>query len=213
MINHQFHKEVNIPVANVSLQGELIIPLKAKSIIVFAHGSGSSRLSKRNQMVASFLQERKFGTLLFDLLTEEEDKYYHNRFDINLLSNRLIGVTNWLADFPPTKALNIAYFGASTGAASALKAASEMPRIKAVVSRGGRPDLVMNDLHNVASPTILIVGSLDYDVLNLNNLAYHQLACEKKLEVIEGATHLFEEVGKMNIVSELAANWFKKYMS
>ena len=208
-----FHKEVSIPVGKVTVQGELIIPLKAKAIIIFSHGSGSSRFSKRNQMVAKYLNEKNFGTLLFDLLTEEEDQHYQNRFNIDLLTKRLAGATEWLEEFPAAKDCRIGYFGASTGAASALKAAAVLPQIKAVVSRGGRPDLVMDDLHNVEAPTLLIVGSLDYDVLQLNKEAYTQLGCEKKLEVVEGATHLFEEPGKMENVSELAGNWFQKYLN
>lgn len=209
----RFHKEASIPVGKVTLKGELFIPLKAKAIIVFSHGSGSSRFSKRNQMVAKYMHEKNFGTLLFDLLTEEEDKHYYNRFDIDLLTKRLAGATKWLERLPAAKDCRIGYFGASTGAASALKVAAVLPQINAVVSRGGRPDLAMDELHNVEAPTLLIVGSLDYDVLQLNKEAYIQLECEKKLEVVEGATHLFEEPGKMEIVSELAGNWFEKHLN
>ena len=150
---------------------------------------------------------------MFDLLTEEEDLHYQNRFNIDLLTKRLAGATEWLERLPAAKDCRIGYFGASTGAASALKAAAVSPHINAVVSRGGRPDLAMDDLHRVEAPTLLIVGSLDYDVLQLNKEAYMQLECEKKLEVVEGATHLFEESGKMEIVSELAGNWFEKYLN
>ena len=209
----RFHKQVSIPVSNVILKGELYIPSKAKAIIVFSHGSGSSRLSKRNQMVAKYLQEKNFGTLLFDLLTEQEDLHYHNRFDINLLTKRLAGATEWLERLPAARDCRIGYFGASTGAASALKAASILPNISVVVSRGGRPDLAMDDLENVEAPTLLIVGSLDYDVLQLNKKAYAKLKCEKKLEVVEGATHLFEEQGTMEKVCELAEAWFEKYLN
>jgi putative phosphoribosyl transferase len=209
----RFYKEVSIPVGKVTVQGELIIPMKAKAIIIFSHGSGSSRFSKRNQMVTKYLHEKNFGTLLFDLLTEEEDQHYHNRFNIDLLTKRLAGATEWLKELRTTKDCRIGYFGASTGAASALKAAAILPHIDAVVSRGGRPDLVMDILKNVKAPTLLIVGSLDYDVLQLNKEAYIQLECEKKLEVVEGATHLFEEPGKMENVSELASNWFEKYLN
>ena len=208
----RFHKDVSIPVGKVTIRGELIIPLKAEAIIIFSHGSGSSRFSKRNQMVAKYLHEKNFGTLLFDLLTEEEDQHYQNRFNIDLLTRRLAGATEWLEEFPAAKDCRIGYFGASTGAASALKAAAILPQINAVVSRGGRPDLAMDVLKNVEAPTLLIVGSLDYDVLQLNKEACIQLECEKKLEVVEGATHLFEEPGKMEIVSELAGNWFQKYL-
>lgn len=207
------HIPVDIPVRNIKLPGELIIPTGAKSIIVFSHGSGSSRFSSRNKMVAQYLHTKKFATLLFDLLTIEEDKNYNNRFNIDLITTRLAGATEWLERVPAAiRDFRIGYFGASTGAASALKAASSVPNIAAVVSRGGRPDLVMKDLPNVKAPTLLIVGSLDYDVLQLNRQAYSQLKCEKKLEVVEGATHLFEEPGKMDIVSELAGNWFEQYL-
>ena len=209
----RFHKQVSIPVSNVILKGELYIPSKAKAIIVFSHGSGSSRFSKRNQMVAKYLQEKNFGTLLFDLLTEQEDLHYHNRFNINLLTKRLAGATEWLERLPAARDCRIGYFGASTGAASALKAASILPNISVVVSRGGRPDLAMDDLENVEAPTLLIVGSLDYDVLQLNKKAYAKLKCEKKLEMVEGATHLFEEQGRMEKVCELAEAWFEKYLT
>lgn len=208
----RFHKEVTVQVGNVDLKGELIIPADATAIIIFSHGSGSGRLSPRNQMVAQYLHQRNFGTLLFDLLTEMEDRSYYNRFDIELLTKRLISVSEWLAEQAAAKGCCFGYFGASTGAASALKAASCQSQIEAVVSRGGRPDLAMDDLSNVNAPTLLIVGGLDHDVLQLNKEAYLRLNCEKKLEVIEGATHLFEEPGKMEIVAELAADWFKKYL-
>jgi dienelactone hydrolase len=208
----RFHNEVDIPVGKVILKGELTIPFTAKAIVVFSHGSGSSRFSKRNQMVAHYLQSKNFGTLLFDLLTEEEDIHYQFRFDIELLTKRLAGATEWLERLPAAKNCRIGFFGASTGAASALKAAAKLKHIEAVVSRGGRPDLAMDDLHKVEAPTLLIVGKLDYDVLQLNKEAYTHLTCEKKLEVIDGATHLFEEAGKMEIVCELAAEWFKNYL-
>lgn len=207
-----FYRGANIPVGKVTLKGELFIPVHGKNIIVFSHGSGSGRLSKRNQAVANYLHERQFGTLLFDLLTEEEDLLYRNRFDIDLLTRRLAGATEWLEKLPAARDCRIGYFGASTGAASALKAASYLPQIAAVVSRGGRPDLAMDNLPLVEAPTLLIVGSLDRDVLKLNKEAYIQLGGEKKLEVVEGATHLFEEPGKMEMVSKLAANWFEKYL-
>jgi len=208
-----FQREMTIPVKDVSLTGELVIPSKTKAIIVFAHGSGSSRLSRRNRQVAGYLQERNFGTLLFDLLTTEEDKYTPNRFNIDLLTTRLAGATEWLEELPAAKGSRIGYFGASTGAASALKAAALLPhKIQAVVSRGGRPDLAMDKLQYVKAPTLLIVGSMDHDVLELNKEALVQLRCEKKLEVIEGATHLFEEPGTMEEVCERATDWFEKYL-
>jgi len=208
----RYHRETEIPLSKVTLTGELIIPLKATAIILFSHGSGSSRFSKRNQAVANYLHQRNFGTLLLDLLTTEEDRDYINRFDIDLLTKRLAGATAWLEGFPAAKDCRIGYFGASTGAASALKAASLLPQIDAVVSRGGRPDLAMPYLPAVKAPTLLIVGSLDHHVLELNKEAYQQLTCEKKLTVVEGASHLFEEPGTMKTVSELAAGWFEKYL-
>ncbi|MFZ1677544.1 MAG: dienelactone hydrolase family protein [Saprospiraceae bacterium] len=208
----RYQKELNIPVGKTILKGDLILPEKADSIILFSHGSGSSRVSKRNKMVAHYLQEMEFGTLLFDLLTEEEDMEYRNRFDIELITSRLIGATEWLEKLPSTLGCRLAYFGASTGAASALKAASVLPQIQAVVSRGGRPDLAMKALAGVKAPTLFIVGSLDQDVLRLNKEAYAQLNCEKKLEVIEGASHLFEEKGKMDEVCIAAGLWFETHL-
>ena len=211
-MDFRFHQEVAIPVSNVRLQGELIVPLKTKAIIIFSHGTGSSRLSPRNQIVARYLQKKNFGTLLFDLLTEKEDQQYHNRFDIDLLTKRLIGATEWLEKQPAAQGCRLGYFGASTGAASALKAAAYITQIGAVVSRGGRPDLAMDVLNKVEAPTLLIVGSLDTDVLQLNKEAYIQLECDKALEIIKGATHLFEEEGKMQEVCERAGAWFEKYL-
>lgn len=208
----QYHKEVSISVADLRLKGELCIPQKANAIIIFSHGSGSSRLSKRNLQVAAYLQERNFGTLLFDLLTAEEDQNYNNRFDIDLLTERLVDATAWLQKLPAAKNIPIGYFGASTGAASALKAAAQLPHIFAVVSRGGRPDLAKEALSMVKAPTLLIVGGLDVQVLELNQAAYRELKCEKQLKVVEGATHLFEEQGKMEIVAELATTWFKQHI-
>jgi putative phosphoribosyl transferase len=207
----RFHQEVNIQAGNVTVQGELIIPREASGIVIFSHGSGSSRFSMRNQSVAKYLHKKNIGTLLFDLLTFGENKEYANRFNIDLLTKRLAGATEWLERVPAAKDCRIGYFGASTGTASALKAASFLPQVKVVVSRGGRPDLAMNDLPKVEAPTLLIVGSLDYNVLQLNETAFEKLKCEKKLEVVEGATHLFEEPGKMEIVSKLAGEWFEKY--
>lgn len=212
IMRFRIHKEVTVPVGKVDLKGELIIPADATAIIIFSHGSGSGRLSPRNQMVAKYLHQKNFGTFLFDLLTEIEDRSYYNRFDIDLLTKRLISVSEWLAEQPAAKGCCFGYFGASTGGASALRAASYQSQIKAVVSRGGRPDLTMDNLPNVNAPTLLIVGGMDHDVLRLNKEAYMQLNCEKKLEVIEGATHLFEEPGKMEIVSRLAADWFEKHL-
>lgn len=211
-MNFRFHRAVQIPAGKVLLEGELIIPRTAGRIVIFSHGSGSSRFSARNRMVAAYLHEQDFGTLLFDLLTKEEDAAYQNRFDIPLLTERLCEAVKWLAKQPVAENCGIGLFGASTGAASALKAAAKLPHIDAVVSRGGRPDLAGKDLHAVKAPTLLIVGSDDYEVLQLNEEAFAELTCYKKLELVQGATHLFEEPGKMDIVSKLAAGWFAKYL-
>jgi dienelactone hydrolase len=205
-------QHLEIPLSRISLKGDLYVPLKSTAVVIFSHGSGSSRLSIRNREVAAELNKKQLGTLLFDLLTEEEDRDYSNRFDIELLTQRLIDVTRWLEQVPEGKAKQIGFFGASTGASSALKAAARLPQVGAVVSRGGRPDLAASDLHIIKAPTLLIVGSLDETVLELNREALANLNCIKKLEIVDGATHLFEEPGKMERVSELAADWFKKYL-
>lgn len=207
------HRETDIEAESVVLQGELTIPEHAKGIIIFSHGSGSSRHSPRNKAVAARLQERGFGTLLLDLLTPEEDRVYENRFNIELLTRRLTEATLWVQQTEEASGLTVGYFGASTGAASALKAAARNRRIGAVVSRGGRPDLAMDEIENVKAPTLLIVGSLDIDVLNLNEIALHALTCTKSLEVVPGATHLFEEPGTLDRVAELAADWFEKFIT
>lgn len=212
MMNFRFNSEIDIPLDTVVLQGELIVPLNAEGIVIFSHGSGSSRQSPRNRMVAAYLHEQNFGTLLFDLLTLEEDRRYQNRFDIRLLTRRLYEVTKWLEKHPAAAGCSIGYFGASTGAASALQAAARLPEIAAVVSRGGRPDLANDELYKVTAPTLLIVGSKDVVVLELNRQAFEQLTCVKRLDIVEGATHLFEEEGKMEIVEKLAAKWFQKYL-
>lgn len=201
-------RTVDIPLENVELTGDLWIPHTAHGIVIFAHGSGSSRLSPRNRQVAEYLNKQGFMTLLFDLLTQSEDKEYANRFNIHLLTKRLTDATLWLESQEEAKGLNIGYFGASTGAAAALYAASVLPQVKAVVSRGGRPDLANEALHLVQASTLLIVGGLDTEVYMLNQKAYDQLHCEKRLEIIPGATHLFEEKGAMEAVCELAAEWF-----
>jgi putative phosphoribosyl transferase len=205
-------KDVSIPADDQIVQGELCIPAEAHSLVIFAHGSGSSRFSPRNQMVASFLWQHNLGTLLFDLLTKPEDATYQNRFNIKLLAQRLIFATEWLQGQPDTKDFHFGYFGASTGAAAALMAAVALPDIAAVVSRGGRPDLAMEALYSVHAPTLLIVGGNDSDVLRLNQKALDLLHCEKKLEVVPGASHLFEEEGTMEQVCYLAASWFERYL-
>lgn len=210
--------EVRIPIDSIILEGNLIIPEGAKGIVVFAHGSGSSRHSPRNQYVARELQKEGLGTLLFDLLTAEEERIdmitAHLRFDIDLLANRLVDVTNWLLSNPDTKELNIGYFGASTGAAAALIAAKEQSNmIKAVVSRGGRPDLAEKALPDVKAPTLLIVGGEDFQVIDMNQWALDRLtAKEKQLKIVPGATHLFEEPGTLEEVARLAGEWFKNYL-
>ncbi len=210
--------EIQIPINSITLEGNLTIPEGAKGIVVFAHGSGSSRYSSRNRYVAQELQKEGLGTLLFDLLTAEEERIdmitAHLRFDIDLLANRLVSVTNWLLSNPDTKKLKIGYFGASTGAAAALIAAKEHANaIKAVVSRGGRPDLAEKALPDVKAPTLLIVGGEDFQVIEMNQWALDQLKVEQKeLKIVPGATHLFEEPGTLEEVANLAGEWFKRYL-
>jgi dienelactone hydrolase len=208
---------VQVTADNVTLEGNLTIPDNPGGVVLFAHGSGSSRHSPRNQYVARVLQEAGFATLLIDLLTlkeEEEDQYTaHLRFDIDLLSQRVIGATNWLTVNPSTAKLKIGYFGASTGAAAALVAAAERPfAIGAVVSRGGRPDLARSALTKVQAPTLLIVGGRDTQVIELNRMAFSLLECEKQIEIVPGATHLFQEPGALEKVAQLASDWFKRYL-
>ncbi|SHE58372.1 dienelactone hydrolase family protein [Flavisolibacter ginsengisoli] len=203
---------ISIPLENVELKGDMALPANAHALVVFAHGSGSSRLSPRNQLVATYLNSIGLGTLLFDLLTYEEDKNYSTRFDINLLADRLLKATLWVEGQNWGKNVQIGYFGASTGAAAALVAASKLSQVLAVVSRGGRPDLAFSALPKVKAATLLIVGSLDSQVLQLNKQAYNQLSTEKKLEVVAGASHLFEEEGTMDQVCLLAGNWFEKHL-
>lgn len=206
-------EEINIPLVSTRLKGELVLPEKAIGIVVFSHGSGSSRLSPRNKMVGELIQQHGIGTLLFDLLTEEEDRIYENRFNIDLLVSRLIDATEWLMQHKMTKNLPVGYFGASTGAASALRAAAYFGNsIKAVVSRGGRPDLALNALPTVTAPTLLIVGQLDVPVIQMNKQAFDQLNCIKEMKIIPGATHLFEEPDKLVEVAEMAIEWYEKYL-
>ncbi|MEP0132985.1 MAG: alpha/beta hydrolase [Eudoraea sp.] len=212
MLLEEKHKTIEIPLRQVVLNGILSVPDKAKTLVLFSHGSGSSRLSPRNNYVASVLQQEGLATLLFDLLTEEEDRQYKTRFNIDLLTQRLIAVTEWIQVQKETKGLQLAYFGASTGAASALSAAAYFgDEIGAVVSRGGRPDLAMSELHKVTAPTLLIVGGWDKVVIILNQKAYAKLRCERKLEIIPEATHLFEERGKLEDVAILSAKWFTEH--
>ncbi len=209
---------VEVRIQNVVLQGSLCIPTVAKGIVVFAHGSGSSRLSPRNHLVARELRLGGLGTLLFDLLTEQEeaiDEYSAElRFNIKLLTSRLIGATDWLKKSEGLEQFKIGYFGASTGAAAALAAAAERPEaVGAIVSRGGRPDLAMDALPKVKAPTLLIVGGNDTQVIQMNRHAARYLEVDKKLEIVPGATHLFEELGALERVSELARDWFTKYLN
>jgi dienelactone hydrolase len=205
-------KVVKIPADGVALEGLLAIPAKARGIVLFAHGSGSSRHSPRNTFVAQSLHGAGCGTLLMDLLTKQEDAVYETRFDIDLLSRRLERATQWLMAQSEAEALSFGYFGASTGAAAALNAAATLgASIAAVVSRGGRPDLAMAALGRVRSPTLLIVGGLDDVVIDLNRAAYEKLATEKQLTIVPGATHLFEEPGTLEEVARLAGDWFKRH--
>ncbi len=206
-------KQVKIPADSVKLEGILTIPKDALSLVIFAHGTGSSRLSPRNRLVAGVLQKAGMGTLLFDLLTAQEDEVYENRFDIPLLTGRLKAATLWAKGQPETAKLKIGYFGASTGTAVALVAAADFGKeIKAIVSRGGRPDLAGNALVKIIAPTLLIVGGEDHVVIELNKKACDILSTERRLQIIPGATHLFEELGALEEVARLAARWFKKYL-
>ena len=208
-----------VPVGNtITLEGNLNIPENPRGVILFAHGSGSSRHSPRNQFVAQVLHKAGFATFLIDLLTagEEERDWQtgHLRFNIDLLSQRVKGATNWLTVNPATANLKIGYFGASTGAAAALVAAAEHPlAVGAVVSRGGRPDLAGSSLTAVQAPTLLIVGSKDTQVIELNRMALSLLKGEKQIEIIPGATHLFEEPGALEQVAQLASQWFTRYLA
>jgi len=209
--------EVQIQAGRAVLSGNLTIPENATGLVLFAHGSGSSRHSPRNQFVARAIREAGVGTFLFDLLTREEeaedDVTGRLRFDIGLLARRLVEATRWIANQPETQELGIGYFGASTGGAAALVAAAEIgPTVGAVVSRGGRPDLAQDALEKVQSPTLLIVGERDETVLELNRSAYARLRCEKELAVIPRATHLFEEPGALEEVARLAADWFRRHL-
>jgi dienelactone hydrolase len=210
-------EEVMIVAGKVTLNGNLVIPEGAQGIVLFAHGSGSSRLSPRNNYVAEMLQKHKLATLLMDLLTEKEEQIdlltRELRFDIPMLAERLAGAAEWLKKNPKTNNLHIGCFGSSTGAAAALIAAAKLPDVvKAVVSRGGRPDLAMEYLPKVKAPTLLIVGGNDEPVIGMNEKALQELHGEKKLEIVPGATHLFEEPGKLEEVAKLAAEWFVRYL-
>ena len=213
-MNTMVKRTAGIQIGALNLKGFLVVPRKASGMVLFVHGSGSSRFSPRNRYVAKVLQDAGMATLLIDLLTEGEDATQAKRFDINLLTNRLISIIEWLKGNPATAALPLGLFGASTGAAAALKAAAHLgPRVKAVVSRGGRPDLAMDEIPRVTTPTLLIVGGEDPEVITLNEQALRALRSLKQLEIIRGATHLFEEPGTLERAAELARSWFKKYLS
>jgi dienelactone hydrolase len=207
-----------IPSGDILLDGELLVPESATGVVLFAHGSGSSRHSRRNQFVARTIREAGVGTLLFDLLTQEEEavdtRTRHLRFDIGFLAERLVDATKWINQRSDTSHLRVGYFGASTGAGAALVAAAAVgEEIGAVVSRSGRPDLAGDALPKVKSPTLLIVGDLDTPVIRMNEDAYRQLRCEKELKIVPGATHLFEEPGTLEEVARLAAGWFQRHLA
>jgi putative phosphoribosyl transferase len=215
MIHNQ--TEMKIPIGNVVVEGTLTLMPGSKGVVLFAHGSGSGRFSPRNQYVAKEFNRANIGTLLFDLLTKEEEEEdiltAEYRFDIALLAKRLIGATEWLRNDPKTRKLAFGYFGASTGAAAALIAAAKLPNeIAAVVSRGGRPDLGGEYLRGVVAPTLLLVGGLDTEVIELNQEALDQMTAEKKMVIVPGATHLFEEPGTLEQVAKLSTEWFLRYL-
>jgi pimeloyl-ACP methyl ester carboxylesterase len=210
-------RAVKISIGKITLEGDLVIPKNSPGIVLFAHGSGSSRHSSRNRYVARVLQDAGLSTLLFDLLTREEeaiDQYtMHLRFDIPLLAQRLADATKWILENEDTKHLDVGYFGASTGAAAALVAAAANPApVRAVVSRGGRPDLAADSLPRVQAPTLLIVGGDDEPVIDLNKEAMSRMKVECKLVIVPGATHLFEEPGKLEEVAVLARDWFVQHL-
>jgi putative phosphoribosyl transferase len=209
----RIQRDVTIRWDGVVLPGRLAVPENASGMVLFAHGSGSSRLSRRNSFVASVLHEAGVATLLFDLLSEEEALERRNVFDIDLLASRLLLATYWVRELSGVPELPLGYFGASTGAAAALKAsvASPVP-IRAIVSRGGRPDMAAEVLERVTAPTLLIVGGADVGVIELNEAAYRMLRCEKELVLVPGATHLFEEPGALEEVARLARNWFVRHL-
>jgi len=207
-----------IDAGRVTLEGDLAVPENARGVVLFAHGSGSSRFSSRNRFVASELRDGGMATLLIDLLTPDEERIdmrtAHLRFDIDLLARRLGGATEWLANDARTSTMNVGLFGASTGGGAALVAAAARPdRIAAVVSRGGRPDLAGDALPHVQAPTLLIVGGDDTAVIAMNRAAYDRMTCERRMEIVPGATHLFEEPGTLEEVSRLARDWFRRFLA
>jgi dienelactone hydrolase len=207
--------DVKISLKGAALEGELEIPENAVALVIFVHGSGSSRHSPRNQMVAKYLRERgNLATLLVDLLTQREDETDEKiRFNIEFLSQRIRGITDWVRQNPTTAELKLGYFGASTGAAAALETASQRTDIDAIVSRGGRPDLAGKALNHVTAPTLLIVGGNDEGVLELNQAALEVLQTTKDIVIIPGASHLFEETGALEAVANFAQKWFSRFLS
>jgi dienelactone hydrolase len=210
-------QRVSVPIDSIALEGNLVVPDRPPGIVLFAHGSGSGRHSPRNQLIAKTLNDSHIATLLIDLLTEEEERVdvqtRHLRFDIPLLADRLAGAIDWLETHDETQALPVGLFGASTGAGAALIAAVSRPeRVRAVVSRGGRPDLADQAIPAVAAPTLLIVGGNDDVVIALNQMTLDQLRCEKRLEIVPGATHLFEEPGTLEQAATLARDWFQLHL-
>lgn len=213
MPDKEIKKQVNIKIGSTIIEGELTIPLGASGLVLFAHGSGSSRFSPRNNYVAKILQKGNLATLLVDLLTKDEDLDYKQRFDINLLSERLIKITKWLKENEDTKDMKIGYFGASTGAAAAVMAAAiEKKNVSAIVSRGGRVDLA-EQISEIESPILLIVGENDDFVVDANVLALEKINCKKQLSLIPNATHLFEEPGTLEEVAIQATKWFSNYLN
>lgn len=210
-------QEIAIPINDIKLYGNLNIPAQTKGLVIFVHGSGSSRFSPRNNFVADVINNSGLSTLLFDLLTKEEEvidlQTRHLRFDIPLLAQRLINVTQWIEKEPNLKKLNLGYFGSSTGAAAALIGAAQLPKlIKAVVSRGGRTDLAGPYLSKVQAPTLCLAGELDHAIIQMNKESLDQIPAEKELIIIPGATHLFEEAGTLEQVANYATQWFVKYL-
>ena len=207
-------QSVTVTVGTAKLHGDLALPREAKGVVLFAHGSGSGRLSPRNRFVAQTLQKRGLATLLLDLLEEREADDRRKVFDIDLLADRLLGATAWLRQHPATANLPLGYFGASTGAGAALQAAARMPEaVAAVVSRGGRPDLAAPHLARVTAPTLLIVGGHDWPVIEMNQEALAKLTCPKELIIVPGANHLFDEPGTLEQVADHAGEWFERHLS
>lgn len=204
---------LKLPVENFNLEGEVTLPVKAKSIIIFSHGSGSSRFSPRNRMIAKQLRKAGFGTLLFDLVGQNEKNDYEKRLDIELLTRRLVAITLWMYNHSEYKDYDLGYFGSGTGAATALCAAAQLhDLIKAVVCRGGQPDLAAKQLKKVKCPTLFILGELDFHAMKVNRKASEKLNCISQVVVIPGASHLFEEPGKMKLVGKDTVTWFRKYL-